>query len=77
LVQDAEGLVGRAMDEKGVVRNPKPRSEIGEQRDEKSNSRRGFPKTEPRNGSVGKKTRAARSVDKPVSMPKKTAKKRR
>jgi hypothetical protein len=77
LVQDADGLIGRAMDEKGVVRNPKSRPEMGEQRDEKSNSRRVFPQAEPRNSSAGKKTKAARSVDKPVSMPKKAAKKRR
>jgi hypothetical protein len=50
---------------------------MDEQRDEKSNSRRVFPQAEPRNSSAGKKTKAARSVDKPVSMPKKAAKKRR
>jgi ribonuclease R len=77
LVQDVDGVVGRTMDEKGVPRNSKLRSEMGERHEEKSNTRGVFSKAEPRDGVAGKKGRPERSVAKPVPMSKKTAKKRR
>jgi len=77
LVQDVDSLAGRTMDEKGVPRNSKSRSEMGELRDENSSTRGLFAKTAPRKSTAGKKVRSGRSVENPAPLPKKAAKKRR
>jgi ribonuclease R len=62
LVQEGEGLVSRAMADKGVVRDAKPRGAMGDLAESEPQARRGLPKAQGRKSTDGKTAKSAKST---------------
>jgi ribonuclease R len=77
LIQEGEGLVSRAMADKGGGRDPKVRSSKGDRVDAPNGSRSAPYLEEPRKRSTAKSVRATKSADKSAPSQKKAPRKRR
>jgi ribonuclease R len=77
LIQDGDAMVSRAMADKGVGRDTKPRSPKGDRSEAPGHARTAQFAEEPRKRSVGKSSKTSKSVDKGAASQKKAPRKRR
>jgi len=77
LVQEGEGLVGRALGDKGLPRDEKTRGTLGDRMDLEGSRKSKFAATEKRKGVEGRATKTTKRAAKPAAAQKKAARKRR
>jgi ribonuclease R len=77
LIQDGDGLVSRAMADKGAGRDARVRMGKGDRADAPDVTRSSSSKDEPRKRAAGKSAKASKSSDKAAVSQKKTPRKRR